>query len=526
MSKKDSDSSRLFDAGCLVELLIFTMLLGGSYWWFIERKNIDLSQVISNTSVVSWFHDKFPNLPIPFLNSQEKSTELTSKKPSPAEITKNQPDSSKIKTPLPTPYSEKKDEKLTPSQPSPAEVTKNQTDSSTIETPLPTPYSEKKDEKLTPSQPSPAELTKNQTDSSTIETPLPTPYSEKKDEELTPSQPSPAELTKNQTDSSKTKTPLPIPSQKPTINSTKPQNNFLDAKTLTPWEKKQIRGIYLSRYYITNNANEKTIRERVRYYKKQGFNTIIHGVWGNGCTMYKSEVMEQILGAKSCPNKFNEQWLVWLIDEAHKQGMEVHAYFEKGIKIDENSPIFDLAIRRKWIVPGVDKTYDKIEHYVLDVEMEEVANFFTNILVEFVKKYPNIDAVQWDDYLGYHAELPGKVDRTVNLTNFTQRMIKEMKKANNSVSFDICHHNPYWAKKYFAADWEKWSVDRVFIQVYNDENFQEELNYVKKYDGIAISDKQLHRLQELVNDSNINSVLVFPVLEKPESAASRVKSAL
>ena len=249
-------------------------------------------------------------------------------------------------------------------------------------------------------------------------------------------------------------------------------------------------------------------------------------MWGNGCTMYKSEVMEQILGAKSCPNKFNEQWLVWLIDEAHKQGMEVHAYFEKGIKIDENSPIFDLAIRKKWIVPGVDKTYDKIEHYVLDVEMEEVANFFTNILVEFVKKYPNIDAVQWDDYLGYHAELPGKVDRTANLTKFTQRMIKEMKEANNSVSFDICHHNPYWAKKYFAADWEKWSVDRVFIQVYNDDNFQEELNYVRKYDGIAISDKQLHRLQELVNDSNINSVLVFPVLEKPESAASRVKSAL
>ena len=242
--------------------------------------------------------------------------------------------------------------------------------------------------------------------------------------------------------------------------------------------------------------------------------------------MYKSEVMAQILGAKSCPNEFNEKWLVWLIDEAHKQGMEVHAYFEKGIKIDKNSPIFDLAIAKKWIVPGVDKTYDGIEHYVLDVELEEVANFFTNILVEFVKKYPKIDAVQWDDYLGYHAELPGKVDRTTNLTNFTQRMIKEMKKANNSVSFDICHHNPYWAKKYFAADWEKWSVDRVFIQVYNDDNFKEELNYVKKYDGIAISDGQLHRLEELVNNSNINSVLVFPTIEKPEKAASRVKSTL
>jgi len=456
MPKKDSDSTRLFDAGCLLEILIFLMILGGSYWWFIQRKNIDLSQVISNTSVVSWFHDKFPNLPIPFLNSQEKSTSelLTSRKSSPAEVTKNQPDSSQTKTPLPTPYSEKKDEYLIPSKPSQPEVIKN---------------------------------------------PIEQPKTEKA---------------------------LPTNSPKPIVNPIQPKNNSLDEKSLNPWERKQIRGIYLSRYYITNNANEKTIRERVSYYKKQGFNTIIHGVWGNGCTMYKSEVMQEILGTKSCPNKFNEQWLVWLIDEAHKQGMEVHAYFEKGIKIDENSPIFDLAIRKKWIVPGVDRTYDRIEHYVLDVEMEEVANFFTKILVEFVKKYPNIDAVQWDDYLGYHAELPGKVDRTAKLTNFTKGMIKEMKEANNSVSFDISHHNPYWAKKYFAADWEKWSVDRVFIQAYNEDNFQEELNYAKKYDGVGITDKQLHRLQELVNNSDINSVLVFPLSGKPEKAASRVNSTL
>ncbi|HAC62278.1 MAG TPA: porin [Cyanothece sp. UBA12306] len=43
---------------------------------------------------------------------------------------------------------------------------------------------------------------------------------------------------------------------------------------LTPWEKKVIRGIYLSRYQITNNASEQTIRQRVRYYKSRGINTI------------------------------------------------------------------------------------------------------------------------------------------------------------------------------------------------------------------------------------------------------------
>jgi uncharacterized lipoprotein YddW (UPF0748 family) len=292
----------------------------------------------------------------------------------------------------------------------------------------------------------------------------------------------------------------------------------------TAWDKKVIRGIYLSRYQITNNASEETIRQRVRNYRAQGINTIIHGVWGNGCTMYNSEVTQQILGYKSCPNQFQEKWLDWLIDEAHKQGMQVHAYFEKGIKIDKNSPIFNMAISKKWIVPGVDRTYPGIEHYVLDVEIPEVGNLFKRTLAEFVQKYPKIDAVQWDDYLGYHAELPGQVDRTAHLTSFVRQMIGDMKKANPKVSFDICHHNPYWAKRYFAADWENWGVDRVFIQAYNDGNFNEELRYAENYAGVAILDKQLNHLQKLVENNKIKSVLVFPLEGKPEQTATAIKN--
>ncbi|WP_216701604.1 family 10 glycosylhydrolase [Gloeothece verrucosa] len=315
----------------------------------------------------------------------------------------------------------------------------------------------------------------------------------------------------------------PIAKSQPSPNSINPEKKQADA-TKASWEKKEIRGIYLSRYQVTNNADEQTIRQRVRYYHSQGINTIIHGVWGNGCTMYNSKVMQQTLGFKSCPNEFNDQWLNWLIDEAHKQNMKVYAYFEKGIKIDKNSPIFDLAIRRKWIVPGVDRTYSGIEHYVLDVEIPEVAHLFRDISVEFVEKYPNIDAVQWDDYLGYYADLPGNVDRTKNLTNFVNQMITAMKKANPSVSFDICHHNPYWAKKYFAADWQNWKVDRVFIQAYNQANFATELIYAKKYNGVAITDKQLSRLKELIKNPQIKSILIFPLSGQPEQTASSVKS--
>ena len=295
------------------------------------------------------------------------------------------------------------------------------------------------------------------------------------------------------------------------------------APQTSKWEQKKLRGIYFSRYQITNNASEQMIRDRVRYYKSQGINTIIHGVWGNACTMYKSQVMQQTLGFDSCPNLFREDWLNWLIDEAHQQGMEVHAYFEKGIKIDSNSPIYDLAVQNNWLVPGIDKTYAGVDHYVLDVANPEVAAFFRNIVAEFVQLYPDIDAVQWDDYVGYHAELPTEEDKTAALTKFVTEMISAMKAVNPDVSFDICHHNPYWAKRYFAADWKSWGVDRAFIQAYNEKGFAKELDYVKSHDGIAITSKQFHRLPQLLEDPEVESIFVFPLSGRPEETAAELK---
>ncbi|MEM8505128.1 MAG: family 10 glycosylhydrolase [Cyanobacteria bacterium P01_D01_bin.1] len=296
-----------------------------------------------------------------------------------------------------------------------------------------------------------------------------------------------------------------------------------DPQTILPqvWADKEIVGIYLSRYQATNRASEQMIRDRVRYYKQQGINTILHGVWGNGCTMYQSEVMQQTFGYSSCANQFQDPWLDWLIDEAHQQGMQVHAYFEKGIKLDKNSPIFELARTRGWFVPGVDKTLPGVDHYLLDVENKVIAKYFRDISAEFVQRYPQIDAVQWDDYVGYHEELEGDIDRTAQLTQFMQDIRAAVKQANPAVSFDVCHHNPYWGKRYFDADWANWQVDRAFIQVYNDDNFAVELEYVEQYHGISISDAQFDRLETLANNPKVDSVLLFPVNGKPEETARR-----
>jgi hypothetical protein len=63
--------------------------------------------------------------------------------------------------------------------------------------------------------------------------------------------------------------PTPTATNKPQITPL-PVTPKQSPSTQTAWEKKEIRGIYLSRYQATNNADEKTIRERVRYYRSQG----------------------------------------------------------------------------------------------------------------------------------------------------------------------------------------------------------------------------------------------------------------
>ena len=289
---------------------------------------------------------------------------------------------------------------------------------------------------------------------------------------------------------------------------------------------KPIVGIYLSRYQATNNASEKNIREKVRYYRSKGFNTIIHGVAANGCTYYESSVTQRRFGYTKCPeihpNEFKSQWLNWLIDEAHKQGMQVYAYFEKGIKLDQNSPILNLAIQNNWLLSKIDKTYTKMDHYLLDVNIPEVANYYTELMREFAQQYPTIDAVQWDDYLGYHSHSKSTPQQTAILTKFVQNMIKAVKNTTPSIKFDICHHNPYWAAQYFAADWKKWGVDQIFIQAYNDKNFGAEVRYAEQFKGLAITDRQLHRLKEIINNKKIQGLLIFPLQnEQSKETAAR-----
>jgi uncharacterized lipoprotein YddW (UPF0748 family) len=312
------------------------------------------------------------------------------------------------------------------------------------------------------------------------------------------------------------------------VNVTPKSASFTPTKLPAP--KQRIVGMYFGRHLVRNHQDEQSVRSQVRYYHKQGINTLIVGVWGNGCAMYHSKVTKKLLGQSSCPNKFPAHWLDWTIDEAHQQGMQVHAWFERGIKIDSHSPIYQHALARNWFVPGIDRSDLHQDQRVFDVENPEVIALYHGVMTEFVTRYRSIDAVQWDDYLAYSTTLPLKFpgeNRAAKLTKFVNDLVKVTKQANPNVSFDLCTFNQNWSKAYYSADWKQWHVDRTFVELYHEPTFDKEItDYGEKSDGIAISERQIHRLPELLENDKVKSILFFSLQNSQRTAAKNISLAL
>jgi uncharacterized lipoprotein YddW (UPF0748 family) len=100
-----------------------------------------------------------------------------------------------------------------------------------------------------------------------------------------------------------------------------------------------------------------------------------------------------------------------MLDEAHKRGMKVHAWFNpyrvsvniKPSTITElnstlsQTPSSVYVLHRDWIRTSG-------ERFVLDPGIPEVRDWITSIVAEVVEHYP-VDGVQFDDY--FYTESPG-----------------------------------------------------------------------------------------------------------------------
>ena len=191
---------------------------------------------------------------------------------------------------------------------------------------------------------------------------------------------------------------------------------------------------------------QKALTDKLDNLKSLGINTVFFQVKPDGTALWPSKILpwsDMLTGQIGQDPGYDP--LQFMLDEAHKRGMKVHAWFNPyrvttntrpGTVAELNrtlslNPPSVFVLHREWIRTAGDR-------YVLDPGIPEAREWITSIVAEVVSRYP-VDGVQFDDY--FYAESPNS---TLN-DNQTYRQYGQ--------SFDS------------KADWRRDNTQQLITQV-------------------------------------------------------------
>lgn len=235
-------------------------------------------------------------------------------------------------------------------------------------------------------------------------------------------------------------------------------------------EDGEMRGIWLSTVsnldwpeissYKNSKVQQEMLKEKFDFIEEQNMNTIFFQVRPMGDAFYKSNYAawsKYLTGSLGEDPGYDP--LEFAINEAHKRGLELQAWFNP-FRIDSNSAGFNmdnyinelpeqspLKNNSNWIVK-----YNNY-HY-LDVGIPEVREYVIDTIIEVVKNY-NIDGVVLDDYFypypsgglefpddntyeKYGEGFNSKEEwRRNNVNCFISELYKKIKETNTEVKFGV-----------------------------------------------------------------------------------------
>ncbi len=144
----------------------------------------------------------------------------------------------------------------------------------------------------------------------------------------------------------------------------------------------EANGVWVKAKTITSQSNVDKMLDRA---EAGGFHVVFVNVFYEGQAYYDSSLAE-----KSDKVEPGFDPLAYLIPEAHRRGIEVHAWFMVGKVGDEKgSPI--LARHPDWALVGPDNE----PTYWLNFSRPDVRGFVRDLMVETVEKY-QVDGVHFD----------------------------------------------------------------------------------------------------------------------------------
>lgn len=174
-----------------------------------------------------------------------------------------------------------------------------------------------------------------------------------------------------------------------------------------PQPKREFRGVWVATVVNIDwpkNGNDAPQKQKEDYlnildfYQDLNYNAVIVQVRATGDSFYKSDYAPWsrfLTGQEGKPANWEEDNLGWMINEAHKRGMEFHAWLNPyRATFDENfevlSETHDYCTHPEWIIHYGTKNY-------YNPGLPEVRAHFSKIIEELVVNY-DIDAVHFDDY--------------------------------------------------------------------------------------------------------------------------------
>ncbi|KEL81994.1 hypothetical protein AB07_0457 [Citrobacter freundii] len=160
------------------------------------------------------------------------------------------------------------------------------------------------------------------------------------------------------------------------------------------------------------SQQQKALTDKLDNLKRLGINTVFFQVKPDGTALWKSKILpwsDTLTGTIGQDPGYDP--LQFMLDEAHKRGMKVHAWLNpyrvsvntKPSTVTElnstlsQTPSSVYVLHRDWIRTAG-------ERFVLDPGIPEVRDWITSIVAEVVENYP-VDGVQFDDY--FYTESPG-----------------------------------------------------------------------------------------------------------------------
>lgn len=258
-----------------------------------------------------------------------------------------------------------------------------------------------------------------------------------------------------------------------------------------------IRGVWVTNVGSKALYNETNVKAAIAKCKDYAINNIYVVVWNGGATVYPSAVVEKYIGVKQLPGYKAFDPLKLIVEEGHKAGMKVHAWFEFG---------FSYAYQdatNKWNKKyphwaGRDsngKLLQKNKFFWWSALHPEVQQFMHEMILEVVKKY-DVDGIQGDDRLPAMPAEGGYDDYTLalykketgldaplncrenkwlqwkadKLSAVGKSIYDAVKKARKDCIVSWAPSIYPWSKEQYLQDWPAWLnggyADYIFPQLY------------------------------------------------------------